>query len=366
MQRDGAALAAAAGEAPDAAMDEAEVSAHGDDPLHGADPWRRAGVPREPSPAPSDASSEAPPWALAFMQRFDAFEHRVASAQQENTRVLRGELAAVEARTRSHTDGLFEQAAADNQQRLDQFAARLADLERKQQEPPTKKRAASAEPLERDIATGTGRPALPTRADAAEVNPCRIWLAGFPPNVAETRLRKFVAETVFPVLPRLGAGVKKVGARDLSRSVSLLFATADEASEALDAIRVKELVFNQRIGGALRVSEIRGRSDRTLEARIRGRVLGALWRALAPTVAKPPADARIHGKLGTNAGTGTIFIRTDEEAYELFQVRLGSKRQDGSYPVEVVPVLENLADIGMDAATAGTITKEAEQGETTS
>jgi len=300
---------------------------------------------------------------MAFLQRFDAFEAKATAAQQESTRVLRNELAAVEARARSHTDGLFEQAADDNLQRLDQFAARLADLERKHEEPPTKKRAASAEPLERDIATNSRRPALATRTDAAEVNPCRIWLAGFPPNVAETRLRKFITENVYPVLPQMGAGVKKVGARDLSRSVSLLFATVDEATAALDAIRVKELVFNQRIGGALRISEIRGRSDRTLETRIRGRVLGALWRALAPTVAKPPDGAVVRGKLGTNAGTGTIFVKTDDEAYELFQVRLGIKRQDGSYPVDVVPVLENLANIGVDAATAGAITKEVEQGE---
>jgi len=364
MQRDGAAVAADAGEAPDAAMSEEEVSAHGDDPLNAADPWARAGKPREPSPAPSAASSEAPPWAMAFFQRFDAFEARAAAAQLENTRVLRGELAAVEARTRSHTDGLFEQAAADNQQRFDQFAARLADLERKQQEPPTKKRAASAEPLERDVATSFGRPPATTKQVTADINPCRIWLAGFPPNVAETRLRKFAAESVFPVLPQNGAGVKKVGARDLSRSVSLLYATPEEASTALDVIKTKETVFNQRIGGALRVSEIRGRSDRTLETRVRGRVLGALWRALAPTVAKPPADAKVRGNLGTNGGTGTIFIKTDEEAFELFQVRLGTKRVDGSYPVDVVPVLENLAGIGIDAATAGAITKEVEEGET--
>jgi len=365
MHGNGAALAAAAGDARDAPMVEEEVSAHGDDPLNAADPWRRGTKPREPSPAPSDASSEPPPWAMAFFQRFDAFEARVANAQQENTRQLRGELAAVEARTRSHTDGLFEQAAAVNQQRFDQFAARLEDLERKQQEPPTKKRAASAEPLDRDVAASSGRRAATTKTDATEVNPCRIWLAGFPPNAAETRLRKFVAETVFPILPLSGAGVKKVGAKDLSRTVSLMFATPDEASTALDAIRVKELVFNQRIGGALRVSEIRGRSDRTLEVRIRGRVLGALWRALAPTVDKPPADAMVRGKLGTNGGTGTIFIKTDEEAFELFQVRLGTKRQDGSYPVDVVPVLENLANIGVDAAIAGAITKEVEQGEAT-
>merc|ERR1719382_1342728 len=166
MPRDGgAALAPAAGIALDAAMLDEEVSAHGDDPLRAADPWACAGRPRESSPTPSTASSEAPPWAMAFLQRFDAFEARANAAQQESTRVLRNELAAVEARARSHTDGLFEQAAADNQQRLDQFAARLADLERKQQEPPTKKRAASAEPMERDIVTGTGRPAPPTRTD---------------------------------------------------------------------------------------------------------------------------------------------------------------------------------------------------------
>ena len=181
-----------------------------------------------------------------------------------------------------------------------------------------------------------------------------MWLSGFPNSQASQRLEKWARDACADVLPA-DSQPQKVIAKDLANSVALYFKTEDEASDACNALRIKDLQYLRRHNGQDYLDEIRARPDRPLEQRVRGRVLGWLWRKVQPFV----ANAGEQAKLGTNGVTGTLFVSNGQTAYGLFTVNTITRGQGTKTEIKVVPDLDALEKLGVDAASAGLWSTEA-------